>query len=156
MENRFLKSLTKGLFLGFALSVCFVACSKEEPAPLPDLPKVEIPEALPGLYSGRLPCENCKARGVRMELAEDSTLLFVQTLVTDTAKVDTLKGKYSFNDGKVAVVLDDGQHLNFVVDKYGALSMLTGAGTVYLDENGMKADLIRILNAPKKKEGETN
>ncbi|MBR4916572.1 MAG: copper resistance protein NlpE N-terminal domain-containing protein [Fibrobacter sp.] len=131
----------------------FFACSKEESAPLPELPKVEIPEGLVGLYSGRLPCENCKMRGVRMELAEDSSLLFVQTLVTDTAKVDSLKGKYSFSDGKVSVVLDDGLHLNFVVDKYGALSMLTGAGTVYEDENGMKADLIKIFNVPKKKEG---
>ena len=154
MEKRFLKSLVKGLLLGCALCVPFAACSKEEPAPLPDLPKVEIPEGLPGLYSGRLPCENCKARGVRMELAEDSTLLFIQTIITDTAKVDSLKGKYSFSDGKVAVVLDDGLHLNFAVEKYGALSMLTGAGTVYLDENGMKADLIKIITAPKKKEGE--
>ena len=136
MEKSFLKSLVKGLLLGCALCVPFTACSKEEPAPLPDLPKVEIPEGLPGLYSGRLPCENCKARGVRMELAEDSTLLFIQTIITDTVKVD------------------DGLHLNFAVEKYGALSMLTGAGTVYLDENGMKADLIKIITAPKKKEGE--
>ena len=91
-----------------------------------------------------------------MELAEDSTLLFIQTLVTDTIKVDSIKGKYSFNSGKVSVVLDDGLHLKFAVEKYGALSMLTGAGTVYLDENGMKADLIRIITVPKKKEGETN
>lgn len=146
MKRIVLATLCMGLLLA--------GCSKEEPAPLPELPKVEIPETLVGLYSGRLPCENCKARGVRMELAEDSTLLFVQTLMTDTVKVDSLRGKYSFGDGKVSVVLDDGLRLNFAVDKYGALSMLTGAGTVYLDENGMKADLIKIITAPKKKEGE--
>ena len=46
MEKSFLKSLVKGLLLGCALCVPFTACSKEEPAPLPDLPKVEIPEGL--------------------------------------------------------------------------------------------------------------
>ena len=146
MKRIVIATLCMGLYL--------VGCNKEEPAPLPALKPVELPKNTAGVYSGRLPCDDCKMRMARMELAEDSTLLFVQTLMTDTVKVDSLRGKYSFGDGKVSVVLDDGLRLNFAVDKYGALSMLTGAGTVYLDENGMKADLIKIITAPKKKEGE--
>ena len=146
MKRIVLATLCMGLFLA--------GCSKDEPAPLPELPKVEVPEGLVGLYSGRLPCENCKARVVRMELAEDSTVLFVQTLVADTMKTDSLKGKFSVASGKVTVELEGAPHLIFLIESSGALSMLTGAGTVYEDENGMKADLIRIYNVPKSKEGD--
>lgn len=152
MNVNILKNLFRGLVFCLAFTL-LVGCSKEEPAPLPDLPKVELPKGLAGLYSGRLPCENCKVRMVQMTLAEDSTLVFKQTIRTDTMKTDSLKGKYSFSDGKVSVEIEDGTHLNFLVEKSGALSMLTGAGTVYVDENGMKADLIRIYNMPKGKEG---
>lgn len=146
MKRIVLATLCMGLFLA--------GCNKEEPAPLLDLPKVEIPEGLVGLYSGRLPCENCKARVVRMELAEDSTVLFVQTLVADTMKTDSLKGRFSVSSGKVSIELDGAPRLIFLVEGSGALSMLTGAGTVYEDENGMKADLIRIYSVPKGKEEE--
>ena len=152
MNVNFLKAHVKGLVFCFALALV-VGCSKEEPAPLPDLPKIEVPEGLIGLYSGRLPCDNCKARMVRMVLAEDSTVSFVQTFVTDTMKTDSLRGKFTVDSGKVSIEVENGIHLKFLVEKSGALSMLTGAGTVYEDEDGMKADLIRIYNVPKVKEG---
>ncbi len=146
MKNLFSTGLLAGLF---SLSL-LAGCSQEEKsAPLPDLPKVELPKGLAGLYSGRLPCENCKARMVRLELAEDSTVVAVESVLTDTTKTDTLSGKYSAADGKVSVELGNGAKWNFVVGKSGALSLLTGAGTVYKDENDMPADLIRIINKPK-------
>lgn len=139
-----------GLLVGLFSGAMLAGCSQEEKsAPLPDLPKVELPEGLAGLYSGRLPCENCKVRMVRLELAEDSSVIAVETVLTDTAKSDTLSGKYSAADGKVSVELGNGTKWNFVVGNSGALSLLTGAGTVYKDENDMPADLIRIINKPK-------
>ena len=71
--------------------VLLVGCSKEEPAPLPALKPVELPKNTAGLYSGRLPCDECKMRMIRMELAEDSSATLVQTVVTDTMKTDTGK-----------------------------------------------------------------
>ena len=128
----------------------FSACSQEEKnAPLPDLPKVELPKGLAGLYVGRLPCDNCKARMVRMEIAEDSSVSVVETVILDTAKADSLKGRFSQVEGKVVVALDNGAKWNFQVGNSGALSLLTGTGEVYRDENGMPADLIRIINKPK-------
>lgn len=146
MKNLFSTGLLAGLF---SLSL-LAGCSQEEKsAPLPDLPKVELPKGLAGFYAGRLPCENCKARMVRLELAEDSTVFAVETVLTDTTKVDSLKGTYSAADGKVGVTLENGKKWNFQVGNSGALSLLTGAGTVYKDENDMPADLIRIINKPK-------
>ena len=139
-----------GLLFGLFSAVVLSGCSQEkESAPLPDLPKVELPEGLAGLYSGRLPCDNCKMRMVRMELAEDSTASVIETVLTDTSKVDTLQGKYAAADGTVKVELANGAKWNFKVGKSGALSLLTGAGTVYKDENDLPADLIRIINKPK-------
>lgn len=145
MKRIVLATLCMGLFL--------VGCEKEgeKPAPLPELPKVEIPEGVVGFYAGRLPCDNCKVRMVRMTLAEDSSVTVVQNIMTDSVKSDTLSGKFSIDSGKVAVALSEGARWNFQVEKSGALSLLTGAGTVYQDENGMKVDLIRILNVPSQK-----
>ena len=128
-----------GLFAGLFSCAMFSACSQEEKnAPLPDLPKVELPKGLAGLYVGRLPCDNCKARMVRMEIAEDSSVSVVETVIVDTAKADSLKGRFSQVEGKVVVALDNGAKWNFQVGNSGALSLLTGTG-----------DLIRIINKPK-------
>ena len=124
-------------------------CSQEEKsAPLPDLPKVELPEGVVGKYVGRLPCDNCKARVVRMELLADSNVTVEQTFVTDTMKTDSLTGKFTMDSGRVVVTFPEGNHWRFQIEKSGSLSMLTAKGTVYVDENGMKADLIRILKIP--------
>ena len=95
------------------------------------------------------PCDDCKARMVRMEIAEDSSVSVVETVIVDTAKADSLKGRFSQVEGKVVVALDNGAKWNFQVGNSGALSLLTGTGEVYRDENGMPADLIRIINKPK-------
>lgn len=149
MKRIVLATLCMGLFLA--------GCEKEaeKPAALPELPKVEIPEGVVGFYAGRLPCDNCKMKMVRMELLADSSVSVVQSIMTDSVKTDTLAGKFAMDSGKVAVTLSEGTHWKFQVEKSGALSLLTGAGTVYQDENGMKVDLIRILNVPSKKNEKT-
>ena len=63
-------------------------------------------------------------------------------------------GRFSIDSGKVAVALSEGTRWNFQVEKSGSLSLLTGAGTVYEDENGVRVDLIRILNLPSQKKTE--
>jgi hypothetical protein len=146
MKKLFFKGLLAGLF---SLSL-LAGCSQEEKsAPLPELPKVELPKGFAGFYTGRLPCDNCKVRMVRMELAEDSSVFAIETILTDVLKGDSLKGTYSTADDKVYVTFDNGKKWNFQLGNSGALSLLTGAGTVYKDENDMPADLIRIINKPK-------
>lgn len=130
--------------------VFFVGCSNEEPAPLPALKPVELPSGVVGQYSGRLPCDSCKVRMIRMTLAEDSSAIAVQTIVNDTMVVDTLKGVYSVDGEKMKLALSEGAvKWSFKRDTTGNLTLLTGAGTVYQDDDGMEAKLIRIFAAPK-------
>lgn len=131
-------------------SVFFVGCSKEEPAPLPALKPIELPSGVVGQYSGRLPCDSCKARMIRMTLAEDSSVVAVETVVNDSMVVDTLKGVFSFAEDKVTISLSEGQlKWAFNRDATGNMVFLTGAGTVYQDDDGMEAKLIRIFAGPK-------
>ena len=112
-----------GLFL--------VGCEKEgeKTAPLPELPKVEIPEGVVGFYAGRLPCDNCKALMVRLTLGEDSSATAVKTLVTDSMKVDSLKGSYSVLNETLSVALSEGSvKWNFKLDATGNLVMLRVRG----------------------------
>ena len=142
----------KKIFL-IAVSCCvfFVGCSKEESKPLPPLEKVALPESVIGMYSGKLPCDNCKMRMARMELAEDSSATVVQTIVTDSMKTDTLKGTYAVNGDVLSLSIPDvGMNLKFKRDSLGNMSLLTGAGTIYEDADGMKFDMIRILVPMKK------
>lgn len=142
----------KKIFL-IAVSCCvfFVGCSKEEPKPLPPLEKVALPESVIGMYSGKLPCDNCKMRMARMELAEDSSATVVQTIVTDSMKTDTLKGTYAVNGDVLSLSIPDvGMNLKFKRDSLGNMALMTGAGTIYEDADGMKFDMIRILVPMKK------
>lgn len=142
----------KKIFL-IAVSCCvfFVGCSKEEPKPLPPLEKVALPESVIGMYSGKLPCDNCKARMVRLVLAEDSSVSAVQTVVTDSMKTDTLKGTFSVNGDVLSLSIPDvGMNLKFKRDSLGNMALMTGAGTIYEDADGMKFDMIRILVPMKK------
>jgi hypothetical protein len=135
--------------------VLLVGCSKDEPAPLPPLKKMEMPESIVGLYSGRLPCDNCKANMVKVELKEDSSAVVVQSIAQgttlDSIQTDTLQGTYSLLEDKLTMVLSNGQ-IRWVFQKgsYNSFTLLTGAGTVYTDQEGFKAELIRIYSAPKK------
>lgn len=130
-------------------TVSFVACGSEEKSePLPDLPPIEIPKDVYGLYSGRLPCDDCTSRMVRMTLGEDNTVEAVQVILRDTMTTDTLKGTYVVTDSTIKVSLsEDKMHWNFKRAKFGNLTYLTAAGTVYEDEDGMTADLIHIFKA---------
>ena len=143
MKRIVLATLCMGLFLA--------GCESEKPAPLPELPKVELPEGIVGKYAGRLPCDNCKARMVRMEILADSSVAIEEIFVTDTATTDSLTGKFTLDSGRVVVTFPEGNRWRFEVGKSGNLALLTPKGTVYVDENGMKADLIRILKIPVKK-----
>lgn len=128
-----------------------MACEEEKSAPLPDLPPIEISKDVPGLYSGRLPCDDCTSRMVRMTLGEDSSVEAIQLVLKDTMETDSLKGTYSITDSTIKVTLaGDKGHWNFKRAKFGNLQYMTAAGTVYEDEDGMKAELIRIFKvAPK-------
>lgn len=129
----------------------FVGCSEEKSEPLPDLAPVEIPKEISGLYSGRLPCDDCTSRMVRMTLSEGHSVEAVQLTLRDSMTTDTLKGTYAVTDSTIKVSLSDGKlHWNFLRSKYGNLSYMTAAGTVYEDKDGMRAELIHIFKvAPK-------
>lgn len=136
------------------------ACSEDkQQEKLKDLPPVEIPKELPGLYSGRMPCDDCDTKMIRMNLNEDSTVIVAQTKIKDTAVTDTLYGTYTYADDVIKVSLSDNSiHWNYRRDGVGNLSYLTSSGTLYEDADGMHMDLIRIFKAPvmSKKAPETN
>jgi hypothetical protein len=139
----------------FLFSLCaaalFVACSEEKSEPLPDLPPIEIPKEVPGLYSGGLPCDDCTSRMVRMTLAEGSSVDVVQLTLRDTMETDTLKGTYVVTDSAIKVSLsEDKIHWNFKRIKFGNLRYMTSAGTEYQDKDGLHADLIKIFKVPSK------
>lgn len=131
------------------------ACSEEKREPLPDLPAIELPKDVPALYSGRLPCDDCKLKQVKMTLKDDMSAVAVQTIIKESVEVDTLSGTYVVTDSTIKVSLSENNvHWNFKRIASGNLSYLTSAGTVYEDENGMTADFIRIVKVKidKKKE----
>jgi hypothetical protein len=138
--------------LPFLAVFVMTACEEDEKSdPLPNLPPIEIPKEVPGLYSGSLPCDDCTSRMVRMTLGEDSTVEAIQLLLRDTMETDSLKGTYSVTDSTIKVTLaGDKGHWNFKRVKFGNLQYMTAAGTVYEDKDGMKAEMIRIFKvAPK-------
>lgn len=133
-----------------------LGCSKEEQAPLPPLKKIEVPEGVVGFYSGRLPCDNCKGNVVKAELKEDSSVVFIQNIVRgstpDSVETDTLSGRFTFDGDKLSMELSEGKvRYRFQQGSYGSLALLTGAGTVYKDQDGFKAELIRIYINPLRK-----
>ena len=133
-----------------------LGCSKEEQAPLPPLKKIEVPEGVVGFYSGRLPCDNCKGNVVKAELKEDSSVVFIQNIVRgstpDSVETDTLSGRFTFDGDKPSMELSEGKvRYRFQQGSYGSLALLTGAGTVYKDQDGFKAELIRIYINPLRK-----
>ena len=127
------------------------ACEEEKSEPLPDLPPIEIPKDVPGLYSGSLPCDDCTSRMVRMTLGEDSSVEAIQLVLRDTMETDSLKGTYAVTDSTIKVSLEGGKgHWNFKRTKFGNLQYMTAAGTVYEDKDGMKSELIRIFKVKPK------
>ena len=138
--------------LPFLAVFVLASCEEEEQSnPLPNLPPIEIPKDVPGLYSGSLPCDDCTSRMVRMTLGEDSSVEAIQLVLRDTMETDSLKGTYTFTDSTIKVTLEgDKGHWNFKRVKFGNLQYMTAAGTVYEDKDGMKAEMIRIFKvAPK-------
>lgn len=143
------------LYLLFAIvGILLVGCSKEEPAPLPPLKAVELPSGVSGEYSGRLPCDACKANLVRVRLMDDSSAVVVRTIVADDKKVDTLTGSYSVSSEKVTLIFSEkSEKWQFKLINSGNMALLTGTGDVYVDADSMKAELIRIISSSKAKEG---
>ena len=135
----------------FAVLV-MASCEEDEKSdPLPNLPSIEIPKEVPGLYSGSLPCDDCTSRMVRMTLGEDSSVEAIQLILRDTMETDSLKGTYSASDSTILVTLEGGKgHWNFKRAKFGNLQYMTAAGTVYEDKDGMTAELIRIFKVKPK------
>lgn len=138
-----------------AVALSVSACSEEKKEPLPDLPTIELPKDLPGLYSGRMPCDDCTTKMVRMNLNEDMSVVVVQAKIMDSLITDTLTGTYEVTDSTVRVsLLNNTIRWNYKRGSMGMLSYMTSNGSVYLDENGLGADLIRIFKVPVKKAGE--
>ena len=131
----------KKLLFSLCAVALFVACSEEKSEPLPDLPPVEIPKDVPGLYSGRLPCDDCTSRMVRMTLAEDNSVVATQLTLRDTMVTDSAI-KISLSENQV--------HWNFKRIKFGNLRYMTSAGVPYEDKDGLHADFIRIYKSPLK------
>ena len=138
----------------FGLFVLF-GCSKEESAPatLPPLKKIEVPEGVVGLYSGRLPCDSCMANMVKVQLKEDSSVVFIRSIArgstSDSIDTDTLSGRFTMAGDKLSMELSEGKvRYHFQQGSYGSFALLTGAGTVYKDQDGFKAELIRIYINP--------
>lgn len=141
----------KKLLFSLCAVALFVACSEEKSEPLPDLPPVEIPKDVPGLYSGRLPCDDCTSRMVRMTLAEDNSVVATQLTLRDTMVTDTLRGSYVVTDSAIKISLSKNQvHWNFKRIKFGNLRYMTSAGVPYEDKDGLHADFIRIYKSPLK------
>lgn len=137
--------------LFFAMSI-FVACSKEKSEPLPDLAPIEIPKDVFGKYSGRLPCDDCDTKIVRMTLEKDGNAVAEITKVLDSLKSDTAYGTYIVTDSIIQVALSNNTiRWNFKRGKFGNISFIAANGEVYKDANGMRADFIRVYKTPKQK-----
>lgn len=148
MAFRFLKMACPML-----AAISLSACSEEKAEPLPDLPPIELPKDVPGLYSGNLPCDDCTIRMIRMELKADSTAEVVQTKVRDAMQVDTLMGVYVVTDSALKVTLPmsqgsaDSIHWGYKRSKSGNLTYLNSTGSIYEDGDGNRFELIRIFKA---------
>ena len=141
----------KKLLFSLSVAALLVACSEEKSEPLPDLPPVEIPKDVPGLYSGRLPCDDCTSRMVRMTLSEDNSVVATQLTLRDTMETDTLRGSYVVTDSAIKISLSENQlHWNFKRIKFGNLRYMTSAGVPYEDKDGLHADFIRVYKSPLK------
>ena len=145
----------------FGLFVLF-GCSKEESAPaaLPPLKKIEVPEGVVGFYSGRLPCDSCMANMVKVQLKEDSSVVFIRSIARgstpDSIDTDTLSGRFTMAGDKMTMELSEGKvRYHFQQGSYGSFALLTGAGTVYKDQDGFKAELIKIYINPMRPAGDT-
>ena len=68
------------------------ACSSEEKQPLPDLPKIEKPKGVAGLYAGRLPLENAKAHQIQLQLDSIGNAFLTERILYDSleTRLDTL------------------------------------------------------------------
>ena len=152
MKSNTVFSFVAKCSLSFFAAFSLIACEEEQKSePLPDLPPIEIPKDVPGLYSGSLPCDDCTSRMVRMTLGEDSSVEAIQLVLRDTMETDSLKGTYTVTDSTIKVALaGDKGHWNFKRAKFGNLQYMTTAGTVYEDKDGMKAEMIRIFKAKPK------
>lgn len=138
-----------------ALALCgfWWGCSEEKSERLPDLPPVEVPTGVVGFYSGRMPCDQCQMHMVQMRLESDSVAHVKETLVTESTSEDSLRGKFSVSGDVVSVTFDSSdKRWSFKRNKLGNLVLLTGSGTEYEDEDGLKVKLVRIYEYKKAQE----
>ncbi|MEE1067674.1 MAG: hypothetical protein UHC59_00200 [Fibrobacteraceae bacterium] len=82
----------KKIFFCSIVSLLFFACSSEEKQPLPDLPKIEKPKGVAGLYAGRLPLENAKAHQIQLQLDSIGNAFLTERILYDSleTRLDTL------------------------------------------------------------------
>lgn len=90
---------------------------------------------------------------VRATLSADSSATIVRTLVVDSITVDTLQGKFSMSaDSVIAINVGDGRYSwKFKRSAVGNLTLMNGAGGIYVDEDSLKCELLRLYSTPKPK-----
>lgn len=90
---------------------------------------------------------------VRATLSADSNVTVVRTLVQDSIKIDTMQGKFSLSaDSVISMTVGDGRYSwKFKRGTMGNLSLMNGSGGIYVDEDSLKCELIRLYSAPKAK-----
>lgn len=144
--------MMKYKLLALAMCIGLLACSEEKSEPLPELPRVEVPSELAGQYSGQLPCDNCKALIVRAVLAADSSVTMIRTQIMDTIAVDTLQGKFGVGaDSVITFSMANWRDWKFRRNSLGNLELLNSSGQVYLTEDDLKCELVRIFTMPRMK-----
>lgn len=87
----------KRILITLFASVFFFGCGQEEKQPLPDLPKIAIPQGVAGNYAGRLPIENAKAHQIQLKLDSLGVAYLTEHVFRDSLQTtfDTLTYKDS-------------------------------------------------------------
>lgn len=94
---------------------------------------------------------------VRATLSADSNATIVRTLVMDSITVDTLQGKFTLSaDSVIAVTVGDGRYSwKFKRGAMGNLSLMNGSGGIYVDEDSLKCELVRLYSTLEAKSAST-
>ena len=88
--------------------------------------------------------------------AQQAQITDAKTIFKFTPEILFSKGRFAMAGDKMTMELSEGKvRYHFQQGSYGSFALLTGAGTVYKDENGFKAELIRIYINPLRPAGDT-
>ena len=122
----------KKIFFYSIVSLLFFACSSEEKQPLPDLPKIEKPKGVAGLYAGRLPLENAKAHQIQLQLDSIGNAFLTERILYDSleTRLDTLTYQDS---SSVAVDYTKVRNVKKIPGRRNCFVTYTNQKTIYID-----------------------